>query len=538
MIRVIIADDEPKVCQLIQNITNWNDYDMEIVGIANNGVDALDMIEKYSPDLVVTDIRMPGFDGIELIRRAKELNPNMDFIIISGYRHFDYAQNAIRYGVSDYLLKPIKKNELESTLAKMAQRYKERLGKLSAEEALKHRRKIDIERLRLVFFNELIQNASKDKTHYELSRVNSEYHYKFQQGCFQIIAIKPDIGYKSNFDNRGKFLNEKIKQIVENSFSSVCHDLQLFSNEKEVYCLFNFQPENKDILRKLYRGLIGEILLNSSMFEHLEITVGLGELVDCLEAVPQSYESAVAAIKQRIVDGTGRVIEKPCHTGKINISSLINPECTKRLGTLVELLDRDAVNDFIRKLKTDVEAFVPLIGQDVFSLVTDFFRLFLYQLLSKGYKVSDEKELFAEFSQKADQCSSIKMLFEYLEASVDSILRDLINDKIQSVVRPIRQAKQYIQENYMKPITLDEVSSLVGFNATYFSTIFKKETNSSFVEYLTQVRMEAAKELLRETRLSVAEICERVGYSDLKHFTKKFISIAGVKPSEYRRLYS
>jgi len=331
MIRVLIVDDEPKVCKLIEKLTNWEDYGMKIIGISNDGVDALNLMKKYSPDLVVTDIRMPGFDGIELIKQAKELNPNMDFIIISGYRHFEYAQNAIRYGVSDYLLKPIKKNELDSTLAKMVQRYKERQGKLSVEEALKQRRKIDIEHLRQIFFNELI-HGSPDILSYDLKQVNSEFNYNFQEGIFQIIAIKPDIGYKSNFDHRGKVLFEKIRKIVETSFSHACYEMQVFFYEKVVYCLFNFAPENKDLLRKLYRSLVGEILVSNSMFEYLEITVCLGDMVESIASITSSYESAVAAIKQRIVEGTGRIIEKPCDTGKNKISTLLSPQRTKKFA--------------------------------------------------------------------------------------------------------------------------------------------------------------------------------------------------------------
>ncbi len=124
MIKVVIADDEENVCQLIRGLIDWKSLDMEIVGVAHNGVEALELIKTLSPDLMITDIRMPGYDGLEMIQRAKMIKDNLDFIIISGYRHFEYAQNAIKYGVSDYLLKPIKKEDFLIALNKMRGTFK------------------------------------------------------------------------------------------------------------------------------------------------------------------------------------------------------------------------------------------------------------------------------------------------------------------------------------------------------------------------------------------------------------------------------
>ena len=112
LLKVIIADDEDKVCQLIYGLIDWESLGMEVIGIAHNGLEALEMVKTLEPDLMITDIRMPGYDGLELIERSKEISDTLEFIIISGFRHFEYAQHAIKYGVGDYLLKPIKKEEL------------------------------------------------------------------------------------------------------------------------------------------------------------------------------------------------------------------------------------------------------------------------------------------------------------------------------------------------------------------------------------------------------------------------------------------
>ncbi len=131
MLKILVADDEEKVCQLIIRLVDWEALEMEVVGTASNGFEALEKIRDVSPDVVITDIRMPGLDGMELIRQARLLNGELAFVIISGYRHFEYARTAIKYGVSDYLLKPIKKEELTATLSRIKELYLERTEQLT-----------------------------------------------------------------------------------------------------------------------------------------------------------------------------------------------------------------------------------------------------------------------------------------------------------------------------------------------------------------------------------------------------------------------
>ncbi len=125
MLKVLIADDEKKVCQLVANLIDWESLGFEIVGVVNDGISAYKFIQENTVNLMITDIRMPECDGMELIQKAKVLYPNLHIVIISGYSQFDYAQNAIRYGVEDYLLKPIRKKDLMATLQKILDRYKE-----------------------------------------------------------------------------------------------------------------------------------------------------------------------------------------------------------------------------------------------------------------------------------------------------------------------------------------------------------------------------------------------------------------------------
>jgi two-component system response regulator YesN len=164
--------------------------------------------------------------------------------------------------------------------------------------------------------------------------------------------------------------------------------------------------------------------------------------------------------------------------------------------------------------------------------------MYLTHLRNNQIAIHHGDEFLEKFHIHAWRCKTVDEIFSYLCMMIGESIKLIAQQKEQEETRPIRLAKQYIQENYMKPISLEDISNIVGFSPTYFSTLFKKVSGTNFVDYLTETRVNKAKELLRETNLNIAEICEQVGYSDLKHFTKSFRKNTGLKPSEYRKLYS
>lgn len=186
MLKAIIADDEQKICQLIQKLIKWDEIGIEIVGTANNGLDAFELIFKHQPDIVITDIRMPGLNGLELIKKVKEHHLSPSFIIISGYRHFEYAHNALKYGVEDYLLKPIKKDELVATLVKISEHILLTSGRLENELRMKSILANNRDRLRQHFISSIVLESEKN-TDLKMENINEEYQFKFIKGCFETL---------------------------------------------------------------------------------------------------------------------------------------------------------------------------------------------------------------------------------------------------------------------------------------------------------------------------------------------------------------
>ncbi len=535
--RVVVADDEPKVCQLICNLVDWEALGMEIVGTASNGQEALELIHTLHPDLIITDIRMPGCTGLELIEQARRLQPQIEFIIVSGYRHFEYAQSAIRFGVSDYLAKPIKKNELMDTLEKMRDKHMQNRDQITKEERLKIRMQNDSQRLRANLFRDLLQNPSCLESA-TLSFINTDYHYRILPGCFQMAMVKTDFFFGDADHPALQLFWEKAVKILRGNLSPCCYDMEIYHRENVVYILLNFAADQKATLRKQIKYCLDELLIQKGMLKGLEITLGLGTVVEEIGAIGVSLQSARCAIAQRLLDGTDKLIENPSAILPQSQKGLWMAEFSKNMDAALEVLDINGAVAAVERVRQQFLANKQITGMEVFDLACEAYSVFLLLLRKHQPEQSTDIQWAKRFALRADCCGNIDKLFAFLSQCIEQSISTIAEERKQADTRPIRIAKQYIQANFSAPITLEEVSNVVGFNASYFSALFKKESGMNFVDYLLEMRMNKAKELLRETNLSVAAVCREVGYSDLKHFTKSFKKYTGISPNEFRKIYA
>lgn len=539
MQKVVIADDEEKICQLIEKLVDWKALDMEVAGIAHNGLDAYEKIREYMPDIVITDIRMPGMDGLEMIRLAKTLSPSMEFIIISGYRHFEYARNAIKYGVSDYLLKPVKKEELKATLTQMRATYLERTENLTFEERVLLAMKNDEEKIRTGFFSCIIYPKDRSMSLKSLEEINRDYYFRFRPGMFQMVSIKLD-GVGEVLNSNLQFLTDKIVGSMNANLKELCYDLEIYFENSRSYCLLNYDPMHRKRIRKGLKSVLDELALQESILQGLRVTIGCGTLAEGLDQAWSSMQVAIRATEQRLLAGTGRVIdalpqmEAGCGLTNLDLFRQFN----RNMNQALERLDPDMTSrELDRLLKVLVET-EGITGHEILQMTKDVCNLYLLYMRSHSLQVAGGEYFLDTFNIQANGYYNVGSLFSYLKETILKSFKTAAEEKRQADHKPIRVAKEYIRENYSRPVTLEEVSAIAGFNPSYFSTLFKKETGSTFLEFLSETRMEQAKKLLKETDHSVAVICGQVGYSDVKYFTKSFIKYSGIKPNEYRKLYS
>lgn len=538
MIRVIVADDEYKVCQLICQLIKWDELGMELIGTASNGIEALQMIEKEKPDLVLTDIRMPGYDGIELLKRAREFNSSMEFIIISGYSHFEYAQTAIRYGVSDYILKPIDSEVLNATLQKVRQRYLERQNQEESSRIQKEQQAVDKTRLRDMFWLDIESGFISE----DIETINKKYYYHFQDGIFQTFLILADI--KENIDinepyadNVLNLLYSKAVIFLEKQVSSLCYEVGLFLKNGQITGVLNYLPERQQEIRDALINFINSLCVELAVFEYMQFHISTSMPFNTISALPECIDQADRAMGQRLFNTDNVLLEEVPANTEFNTDDLFKP-FSFALRQSLDIFSKEQIADAVLVLQAAAFSY-RLNGYQILQIVKDAYRLFLLSSIFQNmYHFSDRDELEASFNKKVMLCNNIERLFSFLCESCQKNLEEASIWLDKEKIRPITQAKQYIMEHYAEPVGLEEVSSQVGFSPSYFSTLFKKETGKTFLEYLTDIRIEQSKILLRESRMTVEMICKSVGFNDYKRFSKTFKKATCVSPKEYRKLYS
>ncbi len=535
MLKVLIADDESKVCQLIMKLVDWEALNMQVVAAAENGIEALEKIKEFHPDIAVTDIRMPGYDGLELVRLAKEYNPKIEFVIISGYRHFEYAQTAIQHGVSAYLLKPIRKDELTETLAKLGDRCREKTAKLSYEEKMKRTMKNDEENLRQTFLNHIIYRKGREELKGSLETINREYHYVLTPGVFCIGIIKFD-GHLFDQVKDFRLMADKVRTTMGRLLPECTFDYEVAVRDSFLYVLLNYDESQKNQVRRQMKLVLDEVRVQTDVLDDCAVTMSLGKGCKDIGELDQSLRNARILIEERLVAGTGKLLEGEVEERGLFTESSLFLEFNKNMSQALESLDVFQVRETMMLLKKNMISARGVTGHEILQMTKEVCNLYLFFM--KNYRLRIEEDFLESYSNGADNCASAEELFNHLIRVITTSYDKAAKQKRQDENRPIRVVKQYIGEHYAEPLTLEQVSTVAGLSPAYLSTIFKKDTGMTFLEYLSKVRMDMAKQLLKNTSFTVAAICEKVGYSDVRYFTKSFTKYSGLKPNEYRKLYS
>ena len=332
-------------------------------------------------------------------------------------------------------------------------------------------------------------------------------------------------------------VKEKRTRSLGGALMPLCNVFALCPLAFCILMVLNYPPEEQEAIRRQLRAALDELRMQNDIFPSLALTIALGSAERRAEKLRQSLHNARFTAMQRLVEGTGSLLED-LHSEEAGADMQPLQEAGRTLEASLEVMDTEALAKGLDKFSRAVLSARQVTGQAILDLAGALCSDYLMLARKAGLQLPDADTLYDDFMRRAQLCSTGKMLLETLSASILRSVSAALEEKRGEDTRPIRAAKQYIQENYGRPITLEQVSAVAGFNASYFSSFFKKETGQNFLEYLSEVRMNRAKELLRDSDASIAKICEMVGYLDLKHFTTTFKKMTGVQPGEFRQLYS
>lgn len=526
--RVLIVDDEFRIGILIQKLTHWDELGMECLAVLDNGEAALQAIKESKPDIVITDVRMPKINGLDLIQMVRAQKMNTQFIVVSGYKEFEYARRAMAYGVKSYILKPVNENDLNEALTKL----RERLDIEAQEQFNQEELKKKVDESNKIIKRDFLRNIIDQKEEENLSGSSVPMTGELFRG----IDIKLDYADLDRMDTKQEsIVIAKVQELVETLLAGDLKELLICPKESlHIYCLLNYDgSDSRNIIKKIGALLIQikEYLLG---FEIYEVTIGVGGERDSFGDVRFSILEAYQAVCNRMRLGTGRLIYGSTLPANDREEIMLRlAESRERIRESIEHCSREELNNCISQIFAESPAGETKDCTGYYAGCEDFLDYF-FQILDQEDLSGYLKKIKSCYQHCYKVSQLQRLLRKNLGECVDS-LRVLEENKNS---KPVRLAKQYVEEHYREKILLEDIAAVVDLNPVYFSVVFKKETDMNFSAYLIQVRMEKAKKMLTAGNDTIAAIGDAVGYSDQKYFSQLFKKMVGIKPIVYRRLYS
>lgn len=535
MIKVFLVEDEVVMRNGIKRNIPWEREGFEFAGEASDGELAYPMIKSIKPDILITDIKMPFMDGLELSRLVKKELPQIKIIILSGYSEFEYAKTAISIGITDYLLKPISSAKLLEAVKKVGEMIEqEREQALMLEVYQKEMQ----ENVRLQKHNLWISLLENQLSVAEMFEAGDKIGIDFTATNYLVVLFKL-IQKEKDAESYEEMvvLSEKINNLSEEWEQVLC-----FDRSPDGWA-FLIKGENEEALKNTSRQLQSDLNELLKQYEKVQYFGGIGTIVQRLRDVRTSYQSAAKAFASRFFLESNQVVEskdavyfRQMEPEKIDVSKIRSKKDDQ------ELLDRFLKFGTMEEVESFVENYFDSIGEEnyqslmyrqyvmmnLFFTVNDFLRMLEIPVEQISPEYQDIQEMVIKSSSKAAMVQMVSGLFkEVLE------LRDTKARKKYTGL--LEEARSFIQENYQSEnMSLNTVAEKINISPSYFSTIFSAEMGKTFVEYLTEVRLEKAKELLMCTTLRSAEIGYQVGYKDSHYFSYIFKKIIGCTPKEFR----
>lgn len=535
-IKVFLVEDEMVIRRGIKNSIDWEKEGYIFCGEASDGELAYPMIIKEKPDILITDIRMPFMDGLELCKLVKKELPNIKILILSGYDEFDYAKEAIRLGVTEYLLKPISSGKLLEALNGVSESIRrEKEDKDLVRKYMEEMRE-NTEHEKQKFFEQMIAGNLSMADALETGK---KYEMSLSAGMYNLLLFRFTLGEENRKSGEllgeAEYAIEKLTERLEYVFE--------FQRGVEGWA-FLLMADNEEQMSERVKELskdLEEIMKNYSTIAYFG---GIGQPVARLRELEESFREAERALAARFTMELNRIISVDDIRMAQNVDTLDDIEITsfgeiEKTRTMLEKFLNNGVEDEIDEF---VDVYINELPEE--NLKSVLMRQYIIMdayivMMSFCEKIEGiEGEMQAQSEELKNSMKTIQTVEEiknYIRMLLKKIIgvRDTISGRRYSDI--IEIAKDQIRKTYMSDeISLNTVAAEVGMSLSYFSSIFSKEMGKTFVEYLTEIRMDRAKELLMCSSMKTSEIGYEVGYKDPHYFSYIFKKTQNCTPKEFR----
>lgn len=543
MLKIFLAEDEVVVRETIKRMIPWEELGFELVGEAADGEMALPLLIRQQPDLLITDIKMPFMDGLTLARLAKKEIPGLKVVILSGYDDFNYAKQAIGIGVEDYLLKPITKNALIERLSEIRSRYEHEKTQKEYYEKFQREMQAYEKNSSRDFFEALVGGSMDMMEVYKraeklgLDIVAEAYNVL-------IFTMNCDEDFSGQRDEYSSWEAESL-ELLENFFAGHSSAMLFRSNIFSYGVLLKGQRE---AIEENTRACVDEIRkILSRQDGRREWFLAVGQSVERLSQIQKSYHTASRAFSQRYLydenilyydemetmehPGGQAETEDNAYLQKVDVNALNPAILQKFLSNGLQEETENFVKDYFYEIGQ--EPMESLVFRNYVILNVRFSVISFIKGLgcdTNEMESADTEEVLAESGKNMESAITYakKMISQAIE------IRDQNSgNKNRSI---LKTAVDFIDSHYMEEdISLNTVANVANVSANHFSALFSQNMGQTFIEYLTTLRMNKAKELLRCTGMRSSEIAGEIGYKDAHYFSYLFKKTQGMTPSDYRK---
>lgn len=522
--KVLIAEDEMLVRVGLKNAIAWSEFGMTVIADVPNGQEAWEVYQREAPDIVITDIKMPVMDGMELIGRIRETDQTTKVVILTCMEDFELVRKALVHHVSEYILKlEMSTEQIEKLLDRL-----QREMKASARPARQH---LESDR------GAVKENLIKD---YLFCNGYSDQEFAAKVDYLQ-LNLKPTrmIVCVMEIDQywrlRNRFQDQKgqlIRMSLLNALNEVLRGYErgeVFHDEESRYMIiFSFHDllSEQQIYEHLYK-IIDHIRKAMTTYFNVTVSFGISDIQTGYGAMKKQYRQSVQALERKFFCGPGQNV-----SAERSDNGPIGEELRKKLAKLPD--DWQVSDGYKKSLAEKIHAFLTADNasakQDVQK---QFMQWLLWPISTLHLTRVNVGELFAAYAERIMNAETLDETIGIYRQYLTELAR--YHAQKRAVSREINDVLQFIEAHYERDITLEELAELVQMSPNYLSSLFKKEMQQNYADYLVQYRIEKAKELLLGTYMKTYEVAEKTGFVNHSYFSRSFKKITGSSPREFRR---
>ncbi|MDO4616861.1 MAG: response regulator [Lachnospiraceae bacterium] len=525
-IKILIADDDTMVRIGLKSIINWDENGFVLVGEASDGASALELAQKTDPDIIITDMKMPRMDGLELMKALKENRSRAEIIVLSSYDEFSLVKQAMKLGARDYLLKlNLDPKEFVQSIQSVAERIEESCMRTDTSDS-EH----NLSLLRKDFLWQIISNVFMEDNQRERSVADLDIHLSQRPVYAAILKIGELFRFEEASSEEIQTLRFSVMNIAEEIISDIAEGYCVPGKTGEFFILFSCRETMDKIKKECFR-------LRRMLEEYLNLssTILLGySTKDGIQGIQESVIRANEVLGYRFYLDHEGVLSWKEDIHKTRQDTYDLADIKNALHDILIFGSPDELDSILQQLEQDIDrlrlskSVIQSIAIEIFYVVQDYFA---------GNMLPIESSLpnsFRSYEQLLHM-ESLKAFYNWIHLLQEDLKQFMKREEEKGYSQIIGKVMNWIALNYRESASLQEAAYAAGFNPSYLSSLLKKHTGKSYTEQLTTYRIEQAKEILLSTDLKIYQVGEMVGYDDKYYFNRIFKRETGMTPGEFKK---